>query len=134
VLETAAMAEYAETFVLDMGEPVPIVNLVRNYARQLRLPEIEIRYTGLRPGEKLSEKVFSDTEERVRSAHAKIWATRSAPPAADFDLLLADLYEAADGGDSARSKDLLRRLIPEYTPSDHPETPVSVGAPYPDGF
>jgi FlaA1/EpsC-like NDP-sugar epimerase len=134
VLETAAMAEYAETFVLDMGEPVPIVSLVRNYAKQLRLPEIEIRYTGLRPGEKLSEKVFSDTEERVRSAHAKIWATRSAAPAADFDLLLADLYEAADEGNSAHSKELLRRLIPEYTPSDRPETPVSVGAPYPDGF
>jgi FlaA1/EpsC-like NDP-sugar epimerase len=134
VLETAAMAEYAETFVLDMGEPVPIVSLVRNYARQLKLPEIEIRYTGLRPGEKLSEKVFSDSEERVRSAHSKIWATRSAEPAEDFALLLADLYEAADEGDSARSKDLLRRLVPEYAPSDRPETPVSVGAPYPDGF
>ena len=134
VLETAAMAEYAETFVLDMGEPVPIVSLVRNYARQLKLPDIEIRYTGLRPGEKLSEKVFSDTEERVRSAHSKIWATRSAEPAEDFDLLLADLYEAADEGDSARSKELLRLLVPQYAPSDRPETPVSVGAPYPDGF
>ncbi len=134
VLETAAMAEYAETFVLDMGKPVPIVSLVRNYARQLRLPEIEIRYTGLRPGEKLSEKVFSDTEERVRSAHAKIWATRSAEPVADFELLLADLYEAADEGDSARAKELFRQLVPEYAPSDRAETPVSVGAPYPDDF
>jgi FlaA1/EpsC-like NDP-sugar epimerase len=134
VLETAAMAEYAETFVLDMGEPVPIVSLVRNYARQLRLPEVEIRYTGLRPGEKLAEKVFSDTEERVRSAHAKIWATRSAEPVAGFELLLAGLYEAADEGDSARAKDLMRQLVPEYAPSDRPETPVSVGAPYPDGF
>jgi FlaA1/EpsC-like NDP-sugar epimerase len=134
VLETAAMAEYAETFVLDMGEPVPIVSLVQNYVRQLKLPDIEIRYTGLRPGEKLSEKVFSDTEERVRSAHSKIWATRSAEPAEDFDLLLADLYEAADECDSARSKELLRQLVPEYAPSDRPETAVSVGAPYPDGF
>ena len=134
VLETAAMAEYAETFVLDMGEPVPIVSLVRNYARQLRLPEIEIRYTGLRPGEKLSEKVFSDTEERVRSAHSKIWATRSSEPVADFELLLDDLYEAADEGNSARAKELMRQLVPEYAPSDRPETPVSVGAPYPDDF
>jgi FlaA1/EpsC-like NDP-sugar epimerase len=117
-----------------MGEPVAIVSLVRNYARQLKLPEIEIRYTGLRPGEKLSEKVFSDTEERVRSAHSKIWATRSAEPAEDFALLLTDLYEAGDDGDSARSKDLLRKLVPEYVPSDRLETPVSVGAPYPDGF
>ena len=89
----------------------------------------------MRPGEKLSEKVFSDTEERVRSAHSKIWATRSAEKQAeDFGLLLADLYDAADECDSARSKELLRRLVPEYAPSDRPETAVSVGAPYPDGF
>src|SRR5258706_4870068 len=78
VLETAAMAEYAETFVLDMGEPVQIVSLVRNYAEQLKLPDIEIRYTGLRPGEKLAEKVFSDSAERVPSPHPKIWAVRCA--------------------------------------------------------
>jgi FlaA1/EpsC-like NDP-sugar epimerase len=134
VLETAAMAEYAETFVLDMGDPVPIVSLVRNYATQLKLPRVEIRYTGLRPGEKLSEKVFSDTEQRVPTAHPKIWATRCAAPAPDFDSLLDKLYGAAGDGDSGQVKDLLRRLVPEYQPSDHAETPVSASAPYPDDF
>jgi FlaA1/EpsC-like NDP-sugar epimerase len=134
VLETAAMAEYAETFVLDMGEPVPIVSLVHNYATQLKVPNVEIRYTGLRPGEKLEEKVFSDTEERVPTAHPKIWATRRTEPSADFAWLLTDLYAAADDGDTVRVKELLRRLLPEYEPSDRPETPVSVGSPYPDGF
>ncbi len=134
VLETAAMAEYAETFVLDMGEPVQIVNLVRNYATQLKVPNVEIRYTGLRPGEKLSEKVFSDAEERVPSAHPKIWATRRTEPPTDFAWLLDDLYAAADDGDSAGAKELLRRLVPEYQPTDRPETTVSAGAPYPDGF
>jgi FlaA1/EpsC-like NDP-sugar epimerase len=134
VLETAAMAEYAETFVLDMGEPVTIVSLVRNYAEQLRLPEVEIRYTGLRPGEKLSEKVFSDAEERVPSAHPKIWATRSTEPPADFAALLDRLYAAADDGDAVSVKELFRKLVPEYEPSWRLETPVSVGAPYPDDF
>jgi FlaA1/EpsC-like NDP-sugar epimerase len=134
VLETAAMAEYAETFVLDMGEPVQIVSLVRNYAEQLKVPHVEIRYTGLRPGEKLAEKVFSDAEERVPSAHPKIWATRCTEPPADFGPLLDRLYAAADDGDAAAAKELLRRLVPEYEPSDRLETPVSVGAPYPDGF
>lgn len=134
VLETAAMAEYAETFVLDMGEPVPIVNLVHNYATQLNLPNVEIRYTGLRPGEKLSEKVFSDAEERVASAHPKIWATRCTPPPPDFDSLLDQLYAAADDGEAACTKELLQRLVPEYRPTDRRETPVSAGAPYPDGF
>jgi FlaA1/EpsC-like NDP-sugar epimerase len=134
VLETAAMAEYAETFVLDMGEPVPIVSLVRNYAEQLKLPNVEIRYTGLRPGEKLTEKVFSDAEERAPSAHPKIWATRCTTPPADFAPLLGSLYAAADDGDAVLTRQLLRKLIPEYEPTLCPETAVSVGAPYPDGF
>jgi FlaA1/EpsC-like NDP-sugar epimerase len=134
VLETAAMAEYAETFVLDMGEPVPIVSLVRNYASQLKLPNVEIRYTGLRPGEKLEEKVFADGEERIPSAHPKIWATRCTEVSADFGWLLDDLYVAAADGDAERAKELLRRLVPEYRPSERPESPVSAGAPYPDGF
>jgi FlaA1/EpsC-like NDP-sugar epimerase len=134
VLETAAMAEYAETFVLDMGEPVQIVSLVHNYATQLKVPNVKIRYTGLRPGEKLAEKVFSDAETRVPTAHPKIWATRCTEPTDDFDWLLDDLYTAADEGDAARVKDLLQRLVPEYEPSDRKETAVSAGAPYPDGF
>jgi FlaA1/EpsC-like NDP-sugar epimerase len=134
VLETAAMAEYAETFVLDMGEPVPIVSLVHNYATQLHVANVEIRYTGLRPGEKLAEKVFSDSEERVPTVHPKIWATRCTKPSVDFGPLLDQLYAAAGDGDSAYVKKLLRRLVPEYQPSDRLETPVSVGAPYPDDF
>ena len=134
VLETAAMAEYAETFVLDMGEPVPIVSLVHNYATQLKLPNVEIRYTGLRPGEKLSEKVFSDSEQRVPTAHPKIWATRCAAPTPEFDSLLGQLYAAADDGDSGLAKDLLQRLVPEYQPAERAETPISASAPYPDDF
>lgn len=134
VLEAAAMAEYAETFVLDMGEPVEIVKLVRKYAEQMNLPEIQIRYTGLRPGEKLTEKVFSDAEERVRSAHPKIWATRRTELPGDFEILLKSLYAAADDGDSVQARQLLRQLVPEYEPSERLETPVSMGAPYPDGF
>ena len=134
VLEAAAMAEYAETFVLDMGEPVQIVDLVHNYADQLKLPNVEIRYTGLRPGEKLAEKVFSDTEERVPSVHPKIWATRRTEPPPDFPVLLERLYAAALDGDSALVKALFRQLMPEYVPSDRKETLVSAGAPYPDGF
>ena len=88
----------------------------------------------MRPGEKLDEALVSENEDRVPTAHPRIWATRSARPAEEFGLLLADVYDAADECDSARSKELLRRLVPEYAPSDRPETAVSVGAPYPDGF
>jgi FlaA1/EpsC-like NDP-sugar epimerase len=120
--------------VLDMGDPVQIVDLVHNYAEQLKLPNVEIRYTGLRPGEKLAEKVFSDAEERVPSVHPKIWATRRTEPPADFPLLLERLYIAAHDGDSVLVKELFQRLVPEYVPSERKETLVSAGAPYPDGF
>jgi FlaA1/EpsC-like NDP-sugar epimerase len=134
VLEAAAMAEHAETFVLDMGEPVPIVDLVHSYADQLHLANLTIRFTGLRPGEKLNEKVFSDAEVRLPTAHPKVWATRSTELPPDFRGLLDELYASAATNDTDRSRRLMRRLLPEYVPSHHPETPASVGAPYPDGF
>ena len=62
VLSAAPMAEYGETFVLDMGEPVRIVDLVNRYADQLHVPDVQIRFTGLRPGEKLHESLFGDAE------------------------------------------------------------------------
>src|SRR5258706_1517445 len=134
VLEAAAMAEYAETFVLDMGEPVAIVQLVRKYAEQMSLPDVKIRFTGLRPGEKLAEKVFSDAEQRVHSAHPRIWATRRIEPPEDFAILLKNLYAAADDGDAAQAVQLLRQLVPGYQPSVRLETSVGAGAPYPDDF
>jgi FlaA1/EpsC-like NDP-sugar epimerase len=78
VLEAASLAQGGETFVLDMGKPVRIVDLARNYAAQLNIDagDLPIRYTGLRPGEKLSEALFSTREERIGTGHPKIWATR----------------------------------------------------------
>jgi FlaA1/EpsC-like NDP-sugar epimerase len=120
VLEAAALAEEAETFVLDMGGPVPVLDLVHRYAEQLCLPEVTIRFSGLGPGEKLAEKVFSDSERQVRTAHPKIWATRPAPLPPGLPRLLNALYEAADQGDDAQVRILLRRLLPEYRPVRRP--------------
>jgi FlaA1/EpsC-like NDP-sugar epimerase len=134
VLEAAAMAEYAETFVLDMGDPVPIVELVHRYAAAVHLPELTIRFTGLRPGEKLNEKVFSDSEIRLPTAHPKIWATHTTEMAADLPAMLDQLYAAAADNDTYTTVTLLQRMLPEYHPADHAQTAASVGAPYPDGF
>ena len=134
VLEAATMSEYAETFVLDMGEPVPIVDLVYKYAEELHLSGITIRFTGLRPGEKLNEKVFSDTEERLRTAHPKVWATRGAEVPAGLSEMLEDLFTTAFMNDADQTRRLLREMLPEYEPTHYPQTPASVGAPYPDGF
>jgi FlaA1/EpsC-like NDP-sugar epimerase len=134
VLEAATMVEDGETFVLDMGEPVRIVDLVASYVDQLHLPAPTIRFTGLRPGEKLHEVVFSARENRLRTAHPKIWATRIAGAPARLDRLLDALYAAADGNDGSRVGELLHELLPEYTASRRREPLAAVGAPYPDGF
>ncbi|MQY06910.1 polysaccharide biosynthesis protein [Actinomadura macrotermitis] len=123
LLEAAALAEEAETFVLDMGRPVPVIELVHRYAEQLRLPEVTIRFSGLGPGEKLAEKAFADSERRIRTAHPKIWATRPAPPPAGLPQLLDALADAAGGGDAGQVRMLLRRLLPEYRPVRRPEPP-----------
>ena len=81
VLSAAPMAEFGETFVLDMGEPVRIVDLVRRYAEQLRVPDVQIRFTGLRPGEKLHETLFGEREQRLPTVNPAISATRPGPAA-----------------------------------------------------
>src|SRR5690606_1819302 len=71
VLEAMTMADAGEIFVLDMGEPVAIVDLVRKYAAAVNVPDVKIEFTGLRRGEKLNEKVFSESEVRIETPHPK---------------------------------------------------------------
>jgi FlaA1/EpsC-like NDP-sugar epimerase len=134
VLEAATMAEYAETFVLDMGDPVAIVDLVHKYADAVHLPEVTIRFTGLRPGEKLNEKIFSDSEVRLPTAHPKVWATRANEVPPDLPEMLQELYAAADANEAATVRSLLRHMLPDYQPDHRTMTPAAVGAPYADGF
>ena len=76
VLQAAAMGKGGEIFVLDMGEPVRIVDLARDLVRLSGLPEnsIEIAFTGIRPGEKLYEELYFDDEETLATAHPKLRA------------------------------------------------------------
>lgn len=135
VIEAASMAEFGETFVLDMGDPVRIVDLVRNYAAQFHLREgdFEITYTGLRGGEKLNEALFSETEDRLRTDHPRIWATRPAPPAGDLDAILDRLIAAAAANRSDLVRLHLADLLPPFAKSVPPRAPA-LAAPYPDGF
>jgi FlaA1/EpsC-like NDP-sugar epimerase len=134
VLEAMTMAEHAETFVLDMGEPVSIVNLVERYAEAVHVPDVKIEFTGLRGGEKLNEKVFSDAEVRLPTAHPKIWSTRGGDLPADLLPMLDELYAAAAGNDVPATLALLRAMLPDYHPAANEPTAASASAPYPDGF
>jgi FlaA1/EpsC-like NDP-sugar epimerase len=135
VIESASMAELGETFVLDMGEPVRIVDLVRNYAAQFNLHEGDfvISYTGLRGGEKLNEALFSESEQRLRTEHPRIWAAMPAAPKADLDVLIDRLIEAASFNRSAVVRQYLAELLPAFSHTPIATAPV-LAAPYPDGF
>ena len=80
VLQAAAIGRGGEIFVLDMGEPVRIVDLARDLIRLSGLEpdrDIEIGFTGLRPGEKLFEELFLENEDYSRTRHEKIFVCRN---------------------------------------------------------
>ncbi|MBV8888186.1 MAG: polysaccharide biosynthesis protein, partial [Alphaproteobacteria bacterium] len=124
VLEASALSRAADTeargkiFVLDMGEPVLIVDLARQMIRLAGLrPErdIAIRFIGLRPGEKLHEELFHGSEPPMPTANPAL--RLAAPRTADYAVLarsIDDLEDAARNGHEDRVLDLLHRLVPEY--------------------
>jgi FlaA1/EpsC-like NDP-sugar epimerase len=136
VLQAGLMADSGETFVLDMGEPVRIVDLVENFARQLNVTDLTIDFTGLRPGEKLHESLFSSQEERLPTAHPRIWATRPRSAAAGFLEELGSLYAAAESNDVVAVRHRMQELVPEYGPPPAVDAGrrLAMTVPYPDGF
>jgi FlaA1/EpsC-like NDP-sugar epimerase len=121
VLQAAAMGRGGEVFLLDMGEPVRIAELARQLIRLAGLREgedIELAFTGLRPGEKLHEELHSRAEQARMTRRERIlaWdlAAEEGPGlAADVDAL----ERAAEGGDPAAIRAALRRAVPEYAPA-----------------
>ncbi len=108
-------------FVLDMGEPVKIVDLARQMIRLAGLhpdKDVEIRFTGLRPGEKLFEELFHGNERPAPTTHAGL--LMAAPRLVDMQAVSAAfsaLRQAAMAGDEAGAMELLHRLVPEFYPS-----------------
>lgn len=117
VLEAAALGKGGEIFVLDMGEPVKIVDLAKDMIRLAGLPpeSIEIKETGLRPGEKLYEELYFDSEERIKTGHPKLFAAQHR----SFDVNLVrqqidSLLSLLQAGEDEMIRTKLRELVPEY--------------------
>jgi FlaA1/EpsC-like NDP-sugar epimerase len=119
VLQAGWMGRGGEIFVLDMGEPVKIVDLARDMIRLSGFSddEIAIEFTGLRPGEKLFEELLADDELTLPTPHQKLRIARSSEaPDAQWLLRLDDWLEAA-GKPEAEVKQGLRQWVPEYVPT-----------------
>jgi FlaA1/EpsC-like NDP-sugar epimerase len=121
VLQAGLMGRGGEIFVLDMGEPVKIVDLARDMIRLSGFGDdgIKIAFTGLRRGEKLYEELLADNEHTAATSHVKVRAMRalSTPDATWVRETLAWLEQAGPLEDAA-VRGQLARLVPEYRPQE----------------
>ena len=116
VVQAGGLAKGGEIFVLDMGEPVKIVSLAENLIRLSGFEpykDIDIQFTGLRPGEKLYEELSLEEEldERRKTGNDKIFVTK--PLEIDDEQLEKDI-KAIDTLNPAEVRDYLKRLVPNY--------------------
>lgn len=120
VLQTAALGSGGEIFMLDMGQPVKIVDLARQLIELSGFVpdhDIRIEFTGLRPGEKLFEELSYQGEEITGTPHPKIMRLLCEPPRHEkVRASLLNLVALADNLGADEIKCLLKRAIPEYQP------------------
>jgi FlaA1/EpsC-like NDP-sugar epimerase len=120
VLQSAALGQGGEIFVLDMGQPVKIVDLARQLIELSGLQsdtDIEIRFTGLRPGEKLFEELNHTTEDHIPTGHPKIMRfTREGQPLDPLLAAIAVVESRVGQNDPAEIKRALQAVVPEYRP------------------
>jgi FlaA1/EpsC-like NDP-sugar epimerase len=124
VLQAAVMGQGDELFMLDMGEPIKIVDLARDLIELSGLEvgrDIEIQFTGLRPGEKLFEELFLDGEAYQRTRHEKIFIAGNGSDRlpGGLDAAVNALEASALRDDRLAIVQGLKKLVPEFQPVDH---------------
>lgn len=123
VLQASTMGKGSEVFVLDMGEPVKIVELARNMIRLAgREPDVdvEIRFVGIRPGEKLYEEVLVDGENIMPTYHKKIRIFAGGRKSANaMENWLSKVEKLVADEDEGGIVTALSQLVPEYLPSSY---------------
>lgn len=121
VLQASVIGTGGEVFTFDMGEPVRILDLARDLIRLSGLTEdedIDIEFIGPRPGEKLYEELFLESEDYSRTSHEKIFISKPTPKmqTSDFHTKLDQLKQVAHGRDDAAVRSHLQALVPKYQP------------------
>ncbi|WP_321531305.1 nucleoside-diphosphate sugar epimerase/dehydratase [uncultured Desulfuromonas sp.] len=123
VLQAGSMGNGGEIYLLDMGEPVKILHLAEELIRlsgKVPYDDIDIVFSGLRPGEKLYEELLLDGEGIKPTTHEKICVAQSVTENdALLNAQLEHLFEAARKMDLRLTVDLLEKVVPEYQPAQH---------------
>jgi FlaA1/EpsC-like NDP-sugar epimerase len=119
VMQAGSLGVGGELFMLDMGEPVRVLDLARDMIRLSGLQEgvdIQIEFTGVRPGEKLYEEMFFSHEVAEATEHPKILRAKSGMEQYCSDEAIDELIQMAQNGADAKGlRVLLRRLVPDFT-------------------
>jgi len=120
VVLSSSIGRGGEIFVLDMGEPVRIAELARDLIHLMGKSEreIDIVFTGLRPGEKLFEELLFDSETTVPTEHDRLRIARVRPPTAGVRATFADWLRERPLRSDFEVRQFLRRMVPEYTPDE----------------
>lgn len=121
ILQAGSLGNGGEVFILEMGTPVKIADMARDLIRRSGYEpdvDIEIKYTGLRPGEKLHEELVAAGEEVIETPYGKIVVLKQngCDPAA-LELGLCGLIRAAENRDAEGIRARLMEIVPEYRPS-----------------
>ncbi|HMU63032.1 MAG TPA: polysaccharide biosynthesis protein, partial [Gemmatimonadales bacterium] len=129
VLQAGALGKGGEVFVLDMGEPIKIADLAADLIRLSGKEvgtDIEIRFSGSRPGEKLYEELFFSAENATPTEHEKVLCATNATLPAGTSEQVANIIAAAQAGrPEAELRQLLMELVPDFDPTLAASQPVS---------
>jgi FlaA1/EpsC-like NDP-sugar epimerase len=120
VMQAVSMEKGGEIYVLDMGMPVKIVDLASAMIRLYGLEpgsDIKIKYTGLRPGEKMREKLVLDEETSIRTQCSGVFICESSVMNKDFMEKLSVMMETMNTGGNADYKMLLKEMVEQYDPA-----------------
>lgn len=121
VLQASVLSNGGEVFVFDMGEPVKIIDMAKDIIKLAGLQEdvdIEIKITGLRPGEKMYEELFVEGEVYDNTAHKKIMIARNASKMIPEDLRnnVTDLLKITEYFDNNKIYKKIKQVVPEFNP------------------
>ena len=115
VLESGAMAKNGELFVLDMGQPIRILDLAESMIRLSGVSGIEIVETGLRPGEKLYEELLVKTETLDKTENSLIFVEKDTPISREeLERRIGILEEAVRSGSDDGARQALKQVVPTY--------------------